>query len=128
MGKKFNSSSEAAIVGAQIRHARVGRGLTLLDLGRAVNVHHSQISRYERGQMNSVGKNLHKICTFLQIKDEPRESSTGTASLGRKVDELLRVAPGCEPAVTKLVEALEELIAATLTTNRSVSSSVSSVD
>ncbi|AVI82537.1 hypothetical protein XJ28_01575 [Pseudomonas syringae pv. tomato] len=128
MGKKFNSSSEVAFIGAQIRQARLGRGLTLVDLGRAVNVHHSQISRYERGQMNSIGKNLHKICTFLQIKDDPREYSTGTVSLGRKVDELLRFAPGCEPAVTKLVEALEELIAAALPANTSASSSVSSVD
>lgn len=127
MGKKFNSSSDVTFVGAQIRQARLGLGLTLVDLGRAVNVHHSQISRYERGQMNSVGKNLHKICTFLQIKDVPREYSTGTASLGRKVDELLRVAPGCEPAVTKLVEALEELIAAALPAT-SASSSVSLVD
>lgn len=128
MGKKFNSSSDVAFVGAQIRQARLRLGLTLVDLGRAVNVHHSQISRYERGQMNSVGKNLHKICTFLQIKDDPGEYSTGTADLGRKVDELLRVAPGCEPAVTKLVEALEELIAAALPASKSASSSVSSVD
>ncbi|WP_442963532.1 helix-turn-helix domain-containing protein [Pseudomonas sp. CCNWLW23] len=128
MGKKFNSSSDVALVGAQIRQARLGLGLTLVELGNAVNVHHSQISRYERGQMNSVGKNLHKICTFLQIKDDPREYSPSAASLGRKVDELLRVAPGCEPAVTKLVEALEELIAAALTANTSASSSLSSVD
>lgn len=128
MGKKFNSPSDVALVGAQIRQARLGRGLTLVQLGDAVNVHHSQISRYERGQMNSVGKNLHRICTFLQIKDDPREYLTSTASLGRKVDELLRVAPGCEPAVTKLVEALEELIAAALPADTSASSSVSSVD
>ncbi|WP_449101881.1 helix-turn-helix domain-containing protein [Pseudomonas veronii] len=128
MGKKFNSSSDVALVGAQIRQARIGQGLTLVDLGRAVNVHHSQISRYERGHMSSVGKNLHKICTFLQIKDDPREYSTGTSSLGRKVDELLRVAPGCEPAVTKLVEALEELIAAALPASTSAGGSVSSID
>lgn len=128
MGKKFNSSSDVALVGAQIRKARLERGLTLLDLGRLVKVHHSQISRYERGQMSSVGKNLHKICIFLQIKDDPHEYSAGTTSLGRKVDELLRVAPGCEPAVTKLVEALEELIAAALPSSTSASSSVSSID
>lgn len=128
MGKKFNSSSDVVLVGAQIRKARLGRGLTLVDLGRAVNVHHSQISRYERGQMSCVGKNLHKICTFLQIKDDPREYSTGATSLGRKVDELLRVAPGCEPAVKKLVEALEELIAAALSVSASANSSVSPMD
>ncbi|WP_429547842.1 helix-turn-helix domain-containing protein [Pseudomonas frederiksbergensis] len=128
MGKKFNSSSDVALVGGQIRQARLSKGLTLVDLGRAVNVHHSQISRYERGQMSSIGKNLHKICTFLQIKEDPQQYSTGTASLGQKVDELLRVAPGCEPAVTKLVEALEELIAAALSPSKSANRSVPSMD
>ncbi|WP_440063139.1 helix-turn-helix domain-containing protein [Pseudomonas syringae] len=122
MGKKFNSLSDVALVGDQIRQARLSKGLTLVGLGRAVNVHHSQISRYERGQMSSVGKNLHKICTFLQIGDYPLEYPTGTASLGRKVDELLRVAPGCEPAVRKLIEAVEELIAASLPASKSASS------
>ncbi|WP_103714312.1 helix-turn-helix domain-containing protein [Pseudomonas syringae] len=122
MGKKFNSLSDAALVGDQIRQARLSKGLTLASLGRAVNVHHSQISRYERGQMSSVGNNLHKICTFLQIEDDPLEYPTGTASLGRKVDEFLRVAPGCEPAVRKLVEAFEELIAASLPASKSASS------
>lgn len=128
MGKKFNSSSEVALVGAQIRQARLSKGLTLVDLGRSINVHHSQISRYERGQMSSAGKNLHKICTFLQIEDATLQYSSGTTSLGRKVDELLRAAPGCEPAVTKFVEALEELIAATLSPGNSASRSAPSVD
>ncbi|KPX59596.1 MULTISPECIES: helix-turn-helix domain-containing protein [Pseudomonas syringae group] len=122
MGKKFNSLSDVALVGARIRQARLSKGLTLVGLGRAINVHHSQISRYERGQMSSAGKNLHKICTFLQLGDDPIEYPTGTASLGRKVDELLRVAPGCEPAVRKLVEAFEELIAASLPASISASS------
>ncbi|MGF6397792.1 hypothetical protein ABH905_001458 [Pseudomonas frederiksbergensis] len=78
--------------------------------------------------MSSIGKNLHKICTFLQIKEDPQQYSTGTASLGQKVDELLRVAPGCEPAVTKLVEALEELIAAALSPSKSANRSVPSMD
>lgn len=123
MGKKFNSSSDVALIGAQIRQARISKGLTLVDLGCAINVHHSQISRYERGQMSSVGKNLHKICKFLQVEYDPLWYSSGSVSLGQKVDELLRVAPGCEPAVTKLVEALEELIAAALSPSNSASRS-----
>lgn len=112
MGKKFNSLSDAAALGGQIRQARLIRGLSLVELGRAVSVDHSQISRYERGQMISVGKNLQIICTFLQIESDPAHYSLPSTSLGRKVDELLSLAPGYEPAVAKLVEALEGLLTA----------------
>ncbi|WP_420892802.1 helix-turn-helix domain-containing protein [Pseudomonas chlororaphis] len=112
MGKKFNSPTDAAVLGGQIRQARLAKGLTLVDLGRTVSVDHSQISRYERGQMSSVSINLQKICTFLQIDDDPHQYSAPSSSLGRKIDELLRHAPGCEPAVTKFVEAIEGLITA----------------
>lgn len=112
MGKKFNSPIDATALGMQIRQARLSKGLTLIDLGRALSVDHSQISRYERGQMSSIGKNLQKICIFLRIDDDPFLYAAASTSLGRKVDELLRHAPGCEPAVTKLVDALEGLIRA----------------
>lgn len=112
MGRKFNSAQDASVLGGQIRQARLSKGLTLVCLGRAVNVDQSQISRYERGQMISVSKNLQKICTFLQINDDPDRFSTASTSLGRKVDELIRLAPECEPAVMKLVDALEGLLTA----------------
>jgi len=112
MGKKFNSASGATALGSQIRQARLDKDLSLVELGRAVSVDHSQISRYERGQMSSVGKNLQKICTFLQIDYELGSCTVASTSLGRKVDELLHLAPGCEPAVAKLVEALEGLLTA----------------
>lgn len=115
MGKKFNSSLDAAALGYQIRHARLGLGLSLVDVSRMVSVDHSQISRYERGQMSSVGKNLQKICTFLQIDAQSFQSPLARTSLGRKVDELLNIAPGYEPAVAKLVEALEGLLTAAQT-------------
>lgn len=111
MGKKFNSLLDAAALGDQIRQARLERGLSLVELGRAVSVDHSQISRYERGQMSSVAKNLQIICTFLQIDADPGQYAVASTSLGQKVDELLRFAPGYEPAVAKLVEALEGLLA-----------------
>lgn len=112
MGKKFNSSLDAAALGCRIRQARLDLGLSLVELGRSVSVDHSQISRYERGQMSSVAKNLQIICTFLQIDPDPRQYALASTSLGRRVDELLSFAPECEPAVTKLVEALEGLLAA----------------
>lgn len=112
MGKKFNSALDAAALGRQIRQARLSKGFSLVQVAQAVCVDHSQISRYERGQMSSVGNNLQKICTFLQIDAQAVQCPLARTSLGRKVDELLNVAPGYEPAVAKLVEALEGLLAA----------------
>lgn len=112
MGKKFNSSLDAAALGGQLRQARLDRGLSMVDVGRAVSVDHSQVSRYERGQMSSIGKNLQKICTFLQIDADTARYSLPRTPLGRKVDELLSLAPKYEPAVAKLVEALEGLLVA----------------
>ncbi|MDR6680168.1 hypothetical protein J2W58_004400 [Pseudomonas psychrotolerans] len=65
--------------------------------------------------MSSVGKNLHKICKFLQVDADPGRYTQASTSLGRKIDELLSLAPGYEPAVVKLVEALEELLSAAQT-------------
>lgn len=110
MGKKFNSPLDAAALGGQLRQARLDRGFSLIEVGRAVSVDHSQVSRYERGQMSSIGKNLQKICTFLQIDTDPARYSLPRTPLGRKVDELLSRAPRYEPAVAKLVEALEGLL------------------
>lgn len=111
MGKKFNSPADAATFGDKIRQARLEKGLTLSELGAEVSVDHSQISRYERGKMSIVSKNLQKICIYLQISDDPYWCSAPSSSLGRKVDELLRHAPGCEPALAKVLEAIEVLIA-----------------
>ena len=112
MGKNLNSPQDALVLGDKIRRARLGKGMTLKSLGYRVGVDHSQISRYERGQVIRVGKNLQKICTFLQIDDDLDRFSGGGVSLGKKVDELLLLAPESEPAVVKLVEALEELLTA----------------
>ncbi|WP_454869801.1 helix-turn-helix domain-containing protein [Pseudomonas putida] len=112
MGKKFNSPLDAAALGRQLREARLNRGYSLVQVGRIVSVDHSQVSRYERGQMNSVGKNLQKICTFLQVETDTTTDSLPRTPLGRKVDELLSRAPRYEPALAKLVEAMEELLTA----------------
>jgi len=111
MRKKFNSPLDATALGSQLRQARMDKDLSLIEVGQAVGVDHSQVSRYERGQMGSVGKNLHKICTFLQVDPDPARYSLPRTTLGRKIDELLDLAPAYEPAVAKLVEALEGLMA-----------------
>lgn len=74
-----------------------------------VSIDHSQVSRYERGQMSSVGKNLHKICTFLQVDADPACYSLPRMTPGRQTYELLDLYPAYEPAIAKLLEALEGL-------------------
>lgn len=128
MGKKFNSPQDAVVLGGQIRRARLRKDLTLMELGRAVSVDHSQISRYERGQMSGLSTNLHKICTFLQINNDIDQLPAASTSLGRKVDELIRLAPEYEPAVMKLVDALEGLLTAAHVTMSAASGETSTVE
>lgn len=113
MGKKFNSSKSALVLGGQIKRKRLAKGLTLVQLGLVTGVNHSQISRYERGRMSTVSSNLQKICTFLHIESDPELTVSASTSLGKKVDELIRMIPDSEPSVMKLVEALEGLLMAT---------------
>lgn len=112
MGKNIYSKKDAIALGDKIRNARIEKDMTLKSLGKIIGVDHSQISRYERGQVVRISKNLQKICTFLQIDDDLDRFSVGGVSLGRRVDELLLLAPEGGPAVAKLVEALEELLTA----------------
>ncbi|MCO4095335.1 MAG: helix-turn-helix transcriptional regulator [Acidovorax sp.] len=56
-----------AELGHRIRKAREARNLTLSELMRRTGVHHSQLSRIERGQFRLNGKNVRKICKALGI-------------------------------------------------------------
>jgi len=108
MAKRFNSKLDAQLLGQRLRAARKKHGYTLKYLAAAVGVHHSQISRIERGRIETVSENLQLICNFL---DEPLESSSCAhmQTLGHRVDQLLLVAPQNEMPLRMLVEALEAM-------------------
>ncbi len=109
MAQRFNSELDAVMLGKQLRKARKSRDLTLLAVAYAVGIHHSQLSRMERGEMATANHNLQKICKYLSVPYERYLVPSSSLSLGERVDQLILGAPENEPALRKLVEALEAL-------------------
>lgn len=108
MAQRFNSKLDAQLLGRRLRAARKARGETLISLAVATGVHHSQISRIERGEVVTLNKNVQKICEFLNETDDPFLLAAAP-TLGQRVDRLLLAAPENEEVLRVLVEALEAL-------------------
>ncbi|HEC1609938.1 TPA: helix-turn-helix transcriptional regulator [Pseudomonas aeruginosa] len=109
MAQRFNSKLDATMLGRRLRKARKSKGMTLTSAASAAGVHHSQLSRMERGEMITANNNLQKICKYF---DEPYEKylvPSSSLSLGERVDQLILDSPENEPALRRLVEALEAL-------------------
>jgi transcriptional regulator with XRE-family HTH domain len=60
--KEFNE-----VVGNRIRLSRKRKGMTMKQLGKAVNLHESSISRYEKGNLDTLG--IEKIKEFAKVLD-----------------------------------------------------------
>jgi transcriptional regulator with XRE-family HTH domain len=108
MAERFKTSDDAARLGAQMRSVRKSRGLTLIYVSKCTGVDAGQLSKLERGQMTTVSKNVQNICTFLQIP-----ATTGNlppTRAGGLLDELVAGLPDSEPAVAKLIAAIQEIV------------------
>lgn len=104
-----NFKTLAIVKLAQVIHTeRVNRGMTLQKLGESCGVHHSQLSRIERGKVVRMSKNVEKICKFLQISldSSPCPSSQ---ELMIRVERLILSSQSSARAIESLVAALEEL-------------------
>lgn len=108
MTQRLNAA-EALQLGKRIRQARVSKAMTLEALGASARVHHSQVSRIEKGHARLVSKNISKICRFLQISPFTEISEEQQALLSR-VQRLICASPSTELVLARLVDALEELV------------------
>lgn len=108
MSQKLNANT-ALQLAERIRKERKSRKLTLVQLGAACGVHHSQLSRIEQGQTTRVSKNIEKICTFLQITPGGFDKEAGDPLLSR-VGRLIASSKTSARAIESLVIALEELV------------------
>lgn len=84
------------------------KGYTLIHVAARTGVDAGQLSKLERGQMATVSTNVQKVCTYLQIP-----ATTGNlppTRVGSLLDELVANLPGSEPAVAKLVTAIQEMV------------------
>lgn len=58
--------------------------------------------------MATASKNVQKVCDFLQIPAAAGEISQ--TRVGSMLDQLIDDLPGCEPAVARLVTAIQEMV------------------
>ena len=107
MAERFKTPGDAARLGARMRLARKNKGFTLIYVATHTGVNAGQLSKLERGQMATMSKNVLKICTFLRVP-VPTEDLPPTRA-GSLVDELVADLPGSEPAIARLVTAIQEM-------------------
>lgn len=73
-------------------------------------MHHSQLSRLERGQFKRLSANVQMVCSHLHIK--PHESvapSAGVAQLHARLDALVSCNPRNAEVLAALLDALDAL-------------------
>lgn len=98
---------DAKQVGYRIAMARKKRGMTLKGLGFAVGVHHSQISRIERGRVRLVGKSMQKICTFLGLDPMGENTVEPVSAFIARAEALFQEWPESEAVLSALMDVLE---------------------
>ena len=111
MAERFNTSDEAKRLGQRLRDARKNSGYTLLSVANKVHVHHGQISRIERGQMVTFGKNVQKICKFLGVFPWIGAKEHNQNDLGDRINALVTALPASESAIIRFIDAMEVLVA-----------------
>ena len=72
-------------LGARIKHARLQRGLSLVEVEVRTGVDHSQQSRIERGDFKRFGPNVQKLCKFFGQSPIAGEVDTLRVRLERAV-------------------------------------------
>lgn len=100
--------TDAAEIGARIRAARLRANISIVEVGKAAGVHHSQVSRYERGIFKTVSKNVQNLCALLQVK-HPKLLISGlpTKELKERFDAVLEAIPGAAVVFSRLFDVLE---------------------
>lgn len=102
------SPAEALTIGALMRAARTRTNQSIQEFGAIAGVHHSQVSRCERGQFRTANKNVQRMCALLGVSHE-KLLSLGPAdhTLKERFDILLKKVPGSAEAFSRLFDVLE---------------------
>ena len=101
---------QAKLLGAQIRSARQTRALTLQKLANQCEMHHSQLSRLERGRFKRKSANVQAVCKYLHIKlHESVAPNAGVAQLHARLDALVSRAPRGAEVLAALLDAIDTL-------------------
>jgi transcriptional regulator with XRE-family HTH domain len=100
--------TEAAAIGARLRHARISQGLTLVQVARGSGCDHTRISKIERGQFAVVNEQVRRICTFVRF-DPNIPDVLSASALHARLDGLLAVKPAAAAAVLVFFDALDQM-------------------
>lgn len=109
MASKLDTA-QAKLLGAQLKLARRNRALSIQDVAGQCHMHHTQLSRLERGMFKRLSGNVQIVCAFLHIK--PHESmapSAGVAQLHARLDALVSRTPKGAAMVAALLDALDAM-------------------
>lgn len=111
MAKRINSPEAAKLLGTRIRSERNLLGITLNELASRAKMHHSQLSRIERGAAITLSSNVLNICTLLKIPIDCYTSQQAeTSGLGQRIERLVAIAPECAPVISRFIDAIEGLV------------------
>lgn len=109
MASKLDSK-QAKALGAQLRLARQNRSLSIQDLAGKCGIHHSQLSRLERGLFKCMSGNVQIACAYLHIKPhESMAASPDVAQLHARLDALASRDPRNTEIVSALLDVLDSL-------------------
>lgn len=98
----FKFLSDAPTLGAKLRRARENYGLSLMDVAVKVGIHHSQVSRIERGQFKRPTKNVLKLCNFLNVQP-PIPSLQGKTPTLKQLQQRIARSVAASPHRARLI-------------------------
>lgn len=102
--------TQAKLLGTQLRVARQSRSLSLQQVASQCGMHHSQLSRLERGLFKRMSKNVQFVCIYLHIKfHESMAASADVAQLHARLDALASRDPRSTEIVSALLDVLDTL-------------------
>lgn len=109
MARKLDQS-QARLLGSQLRAARQAEALSLHEVATRFGMHHSQLSRLERGHFRRLSDRVQLLSSYLHIR--PREIVAGMSELAQlhaRIDALADRAPKSVELLTAFLDALDEL-------------------
>jgi len=107
MPASFKSPSDALVLGAAIRAARLELGLTQESLARRSGVERSQISKIERGQNAGLSQNVQLLCNQLGLSHRWVDPGSSSTRLGARVERVAARSPHWARVIANFVDVVE---------------------
>lgn len=91
-----------------LREARLKENLGIEEVGSSLGIHHSQVSRCERGNFKTTSPNVQKLCKYFGVKHEkvPKYQALED-SLRARFETLLSKMPASAAVFERLFDVLE---------------------